>query len=46
MGKTAHWENPLAVTFRNALFKSIPDSVNARQLNNLFDVKFEKVGKL
>ena len=45
MGKMAHWENPLAVACRNALFRSIPESVNERQLNNLFDVKFEKVGK-
>jgi 2-polyprenyl-6-methoxyphenol hydroxylase-like FAD-dependent oxidoreductase len=43
MGKIAQWENPLAVAFRKVLFRSIPDSINKRQLQNLFDVKFEKV---
>ena len=43
LGKVAQWENSLAVSFRNILMKSIPESVNERQLVNLFDVKFEKV---
>ena len=43
MGKVAQWENPLAVAFRNALFRSIPASVNERQLKSLFSAEFKKV---
>lgn len=46
LGKIAHWENPIAVSFRNLLLKNLPDSVNERQLNELLNVRFEPVAKI
>ena len=43
LGKMAQWENPLAVGFRNLLLKSMPASVNEKQMDSLLNVEFEKV---
>lgn len=42
LGKLAQWENPLLISLRNALLRRIPDSVNRRQLDKLFNVTFER----
>lgn len=40
IGKIAQWTNPLAIGFRNWLFRSIPKSFNERQLEKLYQVDF------
>lgn len=36
IGKLAHWKNPLAVTIRNRIMRSIPSSINRKQSERIF----------
>lgn len=40
LGKTAQLTNPVLTTFRNFALKMIPQSINEKQMDFLFDVKF------
>jgi 2-polyprenyl-6-methoxyphenol hydroxylase-like FAD-dependent oxidoreductase len=40
IGQVAQWSNPLLTTLRNGLFRSLPASVNERQLKMLYSVDF------
>ncbi|MBP8238895.1 MAG: FAD-dependent monooxygenase [Saprospiraceae bacterium] len=40
MGKIFQMENPIAIAFRNALFRSIPASVSIKQLQKIYAVDF------
>lgn len=38
IGKMAHWENPLAVSFRNFLMKMTPDYLGRKQSEGVFEI--------
>lgn len=40
IGQVAQWSNPFLTTLRNRLFRSLPASVNERQLEMLYSVDF------
>lgn len=40
LGKIAQWQNPLLAAARNTLMRLLPDSLNERQMRNLFEVDF------
>ncbi len=40
LGKVAQWTNPILTTFRNFALKMIPQSVNEKQMDYLFNVEF------
>ena len=40
LGKTAQWTNPILTSFRNFALKMIPQSINEKQMDYLFNVKF------
>lgn len=39
IGKIAHWKNPFAITFRNALMRITPEQVNRQQFEKIFELK-------
>ncbi|HYG38845.1 MAG TPA: FAD-dependent monooxygenase [Cytophagales bacterium] len=43
LGRVAQWDNKIMSATRNFLFKLIPESVNKRQLEFLYNVDFENV---
>lgn len=43
LGKIAQWESPVACKIRNTLLRSMPSSLNQKQLEFLYNVDFEKV---
>jgi 2-polyprenyl-6-methoxyphenol hydroxylase-like FAD-dependent oxidoreductase len=43
IGELAHFENSIAVWFRNALIKAIPKSVNEKQLDKVFSIEYEGI---
>lgn len=40
IGKIAQWENPVAISLRNSLFRLVPESANEKQLEMLYQVDF------
>jgi len=40
IGKAAHLENGLGIWFRNLLMRSLPQSVNNKQLEEIFDINY------
>jgi 2-polyprenyl-6-methoxyphenol hydroxylase-like FAD-dependent oxidoreductase len=40
IGKIAHFENNFAVWLRNTLLKTIPESVNEKQLDRIFNIDY------
>ncbi len=40
LGKVAHYQNSVAVWFRNTLMRAIPQSVSKKQLNKVFDIDY------
>jgi len=40
LGKVAQWTSPIAITLRNGLLRRMPDSVNERQMADLYRVDF------
>jgi 2-polyprenyl-6-methoxyphenol hydroxylase-like FAD-dependent oxidoreductase len=40
IGKVAHYENNMAVWFRNLLMKTVPKSVNEKQLDEIFNMEY------
>lgn len=40
IGEIAHWQNPFLIKLRNALFRSMPASINKKQLEMLYKVDF------
>ena len=40
LGKVAQWTSPIAITLRNGLLRRLPDSVNERQMADLYRVDF------
>ncbi|HRN94682.1 MAG: FAD-dependent monooxygenase [Chitinophagales bacterium] len=40
IGKIAHYENDFAIWFRNFIVKSIPKSINEKQLQKVFDISY------
>jgi len=39
LGKVAHWKNPLAIQFRNRLMGMIPESINRKQSEKIFQLE-------
>lgn len=40
IGKISHYENTLAVWLRNTLIKTIPNSINEKQMEKVFDITY------
>lgn len=40
IGQVAQWSNPIAVKLRNGIFRSLPSSLNERQMEELYRVDF------
>lgn len=43
VGKVAHFENSIAIWFRNTLFKVLPKSVNEKQLDSVLNIEYDFV---
>ena len=43
IGKVAHFQNSAAVWLRNALVKTIPKSVNEKQLDKIFNIEYDNI---
>lgn len=39
IGKIAHWGNPLAIVFRNSLMKMMPEKMNRKQSEKIFELE-------
>lgn len=39
IGKVAHWENPLAIALRNGLMKLMPEKMNRKQSEKIFELE-------
>jgi 2-polyprenyl-6-methoxyphenol hydroxylase-like FAD-dependent oxidoreductase len=43
IGKVAHFENSIAIWFRNTLVKNLPKSANEKQLDKVFSIEYDNL---